>query len=358
MAIIKAIKSGASIKRIIDYVTRKDGLANFMMDGIDCNPHTASYEMLYTRDKFSKYEGVQYIHMVYSLSPTESESIGIDQVIMNAKKLVEETNNFENHQVIICAHDDKKHKHAHIVVNAVNYKTGSKVRWFRTDLAAFKERVIELSLEQGLEIPEKGIGKSLGGNNQKLYKSVERGYNNVYNSWMLDMYKEIYCARSESVSKKDFIDKLESRGITTKWDNRKTILFEDGLGHKVRNSRFSEVFKIDFSKEALENGFRAAAQILGFKQENRDVKLGESKTSIGEEGFDYENYTILIKNARDEICNTRAIEDDSAAKRDNQITQRIHREACMERRNAERRKAAARMRGKRNARGTDDDFSL
>ena len=42
MAIIKAIKSGASIKRIIDYVTRKDGLANFMMDGIDCNPHTAS----------------------------------------------------------------------------------------------------------------------------------------------------------------------------------------------------------------------------------------------------------------------------------------------------------------------------
>ena len=55
---------------------------------------------------------------------------------------------------------------------------------------------------------------------------------------MLDMYKEIYCARSESVSKKDFIDKLESRGITTKWDNRKTILFEDGLGHKVRNSMF------------------------------------------------------------------------------------------------------------------------
>ena len=54
MAIIKAIKSGASIKRIIDYVTRKDGLANFMMDGIDCNPHTASYEMLYTREKFSK----------------------------------------------------------------------------------------------------------------------------------------------------------------------------------------------------------------------------------------------------------------------------------------------------------------
>ena len=358
MAIIKAIKSGASIKRVIDYVTRKDGLDNFMMDGIDCNPHTASYEMLYTRDKFSKYDGVQYIHMVYSLSPAESEAFGIDQVIMNAKKLVEETKNFENHQVIICAHDDKKHKHAHIVVNAVNFKTGNKVRWFRTDLAAFKERLIQLSLELGMEVPVKGTGRSLGGNNEKLYKSVERGFNNGYNSWMLDMYKEIYCARSKAVSKKDFIDKLECKGITTKWDSRKTILFEDTFGHKVRNSRFSEVFKIDFSKEALENGFRATAQVIGVEQANRDVDFGESKSSIGEDEFDHDEYTIIIKNARDEICNIRAIENDSAAKRDDQINQRIYREACIERQNTERRKAATRMRSRRNARSADDDYSL
>ena len=137
------------------------------MDGIDCNPHTASFEMLYTRDKFSKHNGVQYVHLVYSLSPVESEKLDVERVLLNAKLLVERTDNFKGHQTIICVHDDKKHKHAHIVINAVNFQTGKKVRWYRTDLRCFKDRLIELSREQGLEVPVNlkytiGLGSMFG----------------------------------------------------------------------------------------------------------------------------------------------------------------------------------------------------
>ena len=358
MAIVKAIKSGASIKRIIDYVTRKDGLQNFMMDGIDCNPHTASFEMLYTRDKFSKHDGVQYVHLVYSLSPVESEKLDVEQVLLNAKLLVERTDNFKGHQTIICVHDDKKHKHAHIVINAVNFQTGKKVRWYRTDLRWFKDRLIELSREQGLEVPVKGQGNSLGGNNSKLCKSVERAFNRNYESWMLDMYEKILQIKNVSVSKDDFVLKLYEEGIKTTWDNRKTILFEDQEGHKVRNSRLEEIFKTGLDKETLENEFRTTTQLLGSEQEYEAMYFGEPKVAGRKQDFEYEAYEIYIEDARNEIGAARAIEYDSKTKRNNKIAQRKNRDACRLRLNVSKGVVTKRRGSKENARDRDDPLTF
>lgn len=339
MAIIKAIKSGASLKKIIDYVTRKDTLESSYMDGLECNPLTASNEMLYVRDKFFKYEGVQYIHLVYSLSPTESEKMEIEQLIANAKTLIEQTENFRNHQVLICGHDDKKHKHAHIIVNSVNIKTGNKVRWYRTGLKKLKDRVIELSVEQGLEIPTKGQGKSLGGNNNRLYQSVERSLNQHYESWMLDIYRKVIEVKNKAINKEDFINGLSENGIQTRWNNRQSILFQDTYGHKVRNSRLEEVFKVNMSKENLENEFGVNQQLL--EGEGR-IKNSFSSDATGvytigarEREFEPNDISAEIQSAIDAIAFATAKEQDSRTKRDNSIAERTNRDIERKRQNFE-----------------------
>ncbi|MBQ3112796.1 MAG: relaxase/mobilization nuclease domain-containing protein [Phascolarctobacterium sp.] len=339
MAIVKAIKSGASIKRIINYVTRNNDLENLLMDGVDCNPSTASQEMLYTRDKFSKYDGVQYIHLVYSLSPSESENVEMSQIIANAKKLIAETDNFQNHQVIICGHDDKEHKHAHIVVNAVNFENGKKVRWYRTDLRAFKERLIQISKEQGLIVPEKGQGYSLGGNSERLYKSVERAYSQEYDSWMLNIYKKVLDSKEFAVNKEDFVMSLAEYHIQTRWDNRQTILFEDEYGHKVRNTRLGEVFKIDLSKEALLNEFTVTEQLFeaerGFEECAADEAESVSDTETRERCIELSAYDDDIKAAIDAIRIATTNEQNSATRRDDKIAERANREDERKRHNIE-----------------------
>ena len=60
----------------------------------------------------------------------------------------------------------------------------------------------------------------------------------------------------KNISIEKIIDMIYKEGIKTTWDNRKTILFEDQEGHKVRNSRLEEIFKTGLDKETLENEFR------------------------------------------------------------------------------------------------------
>ena len=340
MAILKAIKSGASLKRIIDYVTRKDTLDFSYMDGIECNPQTALYEMFYTRDKFSKYDGVQYIHLVYSLSPTESQKINMSQLLSNAKMLAEKTENFKNHQVLICAHDDKKHKHVHIVVNAVNINNGNKVRWYRTGLKALKEKVKEISIEQGLEIPIKGQGNSLGGYNTRLYQSVEKAVQGKYESWMLDIYRKILEIKNKAISKDDFINGLLEYDIKTTWTNRKTILFQDNYGHKVRNSRLEEVFKIKISKEDLENEFGVNQQLFEgegrFKNSFSGTTEGTCEIGAREREFEQADISSAIRSAIDALIDATTKEQDSRAKRDDCITERTNRDIERERLNSQR----------------------
>lgn len=338
MAIVKAIRSGASLKRTVDYVSRHDTLENYLMDGVDCNPHTASLEMLLVRDKFRKHSGVQCIHLVYSLSPEESKEVGLWRIMENAKNLAEATPNFQGHQILICGHDDKGHKHAHIVVNAVNYQNGKKARWNKYDLSKFKERLIEQSKEQGLLVPVKGKTNSIGGQSMAVQKVLEKTVQGNYSSWLLDVYVKVIDAKNNAVNKDDFINILKSNGIKTEWNNRKTILFIDDLGHKVRDKRLSEVFNADISKESLENEFKRIAELNISKRElERFVYQGtgekqttnttEQTTSTKERRIEYREFKTFISNARDEIVNARTAERNSTKERNDKIIERKNRDA-------------------------------
>ena len=338
MAIVKAIRSGASLKRTVDYVSRHDTLENYLMDGVDCNPHTAGLEMLLVRDKFDKHSGVQCIHLVYSLSPEESKAVGLERIIENAKKLAEATPNFKGHQILICGHDDKGHKHAHIVVNAVNCQNGKKVRWNKYDLNKFKERLIKQSLEQGLTVPVKGQTNSVGGQSMAVQKVLEKTVQGNYSSWLLDIYVKVTDAKNNSVNKDDFINILENNGIKTEWNNRKTLLFIDDFGHKVRDKRLSEVFNADISKESLENEFKRIEELSISKGElerpvyqgageEQTINTTEQANSARERRIEYGEFKTFISNARDEIVNARTAERNSTKERNDKIIERENRDA-------------------------------
>lgn len=256
MAIIKVVSRGASLKHIIEYVTRSTKTDEHLVTGIDCDSHNAYDDMMLTKEVFGKVNGRQYKHFIYSFPP--DEKVTPEQVLENAEKLVKETPALQGYQALIAVHEDRKHLHAHIIINSVHCETGIKVQWSKADLADLKKRCNELSKEQGLSIPVKGQSQDHAvitwtkAKQQALSKAMAGKYKSYY----FDMAKAVSICKSQAVSREDFIERMSREGLQVCWsDSRKHITFVDAEGHKVRDSNFEKTMKIACTKEALETQF-------------------------------------------------------------------------------------------------------
>lgn len=257
MAIIKAAQSGASLKRIINYVTQPKKTEEHLMAGIDCDPQNAYDDMMLTKELFHKTNGRQYKHFIYSFPP--GEAITPEQVLENAQRLVTETPALQGYQALIAVHQDRKHIHAHIVVNSVYTETGYKLQWSKQDLADLKERCNTLSQAQGLSVPEKG--PDITAWNMPKQQALSKALAGQYQSYYLEMADAISTCQSQSVSRTDFVRLMDEKGIQVTWtDKRKHITFADAEGHKVRDSNFEKTLKIPCSKDSLEAHFAENAK--------------------------------------------------------------------------------------------------
>ena len=257
MAIIKAAQSGASLKRIINYVTQPKKTEEHLMAGIDCDPQNAYDDMMLTKELFHKTNGRQYKHFIYSFPP--GEAITPEQVLENAQRLVTETPALQGYQALIAVHQDRKHIHAHIVVNSVHAETGYKLQWSKKDLADLKERCNTLSQAQGLSVPEKG--PDITAWNMPKQQALSKALAGQYQSYYLEMADAISACQSQSVSRADFVRLMDEKGIQVTWtDKRKHITFADAEGHKVRDSNFEKTLKIPCSKDSLEAHFAENAK--------------------------------------------------------------------------------------------------
>lgn len=257
MAIIKAAQSGASLKRIINYVTQPKKTEEHLMAGIDCDPQNAYDDMMLTKELFHKTNGRQYKHFIYSFPP--GEAITPEQVLENAQRLVTETPALQGYQALIAVHQDRKHIHAHIVVNSVHTETGYKLQWSKQDLADLKERCNTLSQAQGLSVPEKG--PDITAWNMPKHQALSKALTGQYQSYYLEMADAISTCQSQSVSRTDFVRLMDEKGIQVTWtDKRKHITFADAEGHKVRDSNFEKTLKIPCSKDSLEAHFAENAK--------------------------------------------------------------------------------------------------
>lgn len=257
MAIIKAAQSGASLKRIINYVTQPKKTEEHLMAGIDCDPQNAYDDMMLTKELFHKTNGRQYKHFIYSFPP--GEAITPEQVLENAQRLVTETPALQGYQALIAVHQDRKHIHAHIVVNSVHTETGYKLQWSKQDLADLKERCNTLSQAQGLSVPEKG--PDITAWNMPKQQALSKALAGQYQSYYLEMADAISTCQSQSVSRTDFVRLMDEKEIQVTWtDKRKHITFADAEGHKVRDSNFEKTLKIPCSKDSLEAHFAENAK--------------------------------------------------------------------------------------------------
>ena len=257
MAIIKAAQSGASLKHIINYVTQPKKTEEHLIAGVDCDPQNAYDDMMLTKELFHKTNGRQYKHFIYSFPP--GEAITPEQVLENSQRLVMETPALQGYQALIAVHQDRKHIHAHIVVNSVHTETGYKLQWSKQDLADLKERCNTLSQAQGLSVPEKG--PDITAWTMPKQQALSKALAGQYQSYYLEMADAISACQSQSVSRADFVRMMDEKGIQVTWtDKRKHITFADAEGHKVRDSNFEKTLKIPCSKDSLEAHFAENAK--------------------------------------------------------------------------------------------------
>lgn len=291
MAIIKAAQSGASLKRIINYVTQPKKTEEHLMAGIDCDPQNAYDDMMLTKELFHKTNGRQYKHFIYSFPP--GEAITPEQVLENAQRLVTETPALQGYQALIAVHQDRKHIHAHIVVNSVHTETGYKLQWSKQDLADLKERCNTLSRSQGLSVPEKGPDITTW--TMPKQQALSKALAGQYQSYYLELADAISTCQSQSVSRADFVRLMAEKGIQVNWtDRRKHITFVDAEGHKVRDSNFEKTLKIACSKDALEAHFAENTKNVQVLQQLQEEARKDEKMRQPEKPSLWKSFTKSV----------------------------------------------------------------
>lgn len=293
--IFKAIGGGNShaCANLEKYLTKLEKVNGNEVIGIDCDPYTFDSDFIFDRAKYSIDKDARaYLH--YSLSYRDSDGLSHEEILEQARKLVEGTDKFKGHKVAIICHSDKpSHPHVHIVVNAVNTDTGRKLAFDKRDLAALKERLIALDREKGLE-PEQKNRRGIRNQSMKGYKTLEKGELGDKNIWKVAIKNAVIENIDKAKSKEEFIKLMENKGYMVKWeDNNKNITIIDSEGNKRRLSNIEKEYpglEGKLSKESLLETFklneikeqRAGLQSLADKYQV-DIKAIEKSLEVKEE---------------------------------------------------------------------------
>lgn len=270
MATIKAVSSGASIGRALDYVTQGEKTEAKLMTGFDCSPEMVKHEMQTTKELWGKTAGRTYMHFVQSwhkdepISHERAHRIGMELV----QRQREKGKPWHGFEVLIVTHTDRGHTHNHIIVNSVNMEDGKKLQFSPKDLQAMKDRSDELCRKSGLSICEKGKtfhGEDLTLDQPTTYTKeaqyiMEQAAAGNVDSYVKEIAKAAIEVRSTATSREDFCQQMVDRGYSVNWsDTRKNITFTDVDREmhgerkcKVRDSNLEKTFPaLQFSKESL-----------------------------------------------------------------------------------------------------------
>ena len=264
MAVIEAISSKASIKRIINYVTQDKKTTSDLITGKDCMAESCLEEMLYTKNLYNKTGGRQYIHIIQSFD--SKDNLTPNQVHDAGLKLA---NTFNGFQVLVATHIDKEHLHNHLVINSVSFENGYKIQMSKKDLQYLKNYSDKICLEMGASvIPKKDKTNYIKRNE---YRVAERG-----ESWKFKLINAIDLSMAESTCKDDFIKTMNKLGYQVNWtDTRKYITYTTPEGYKCRDNK---LFEEKYLKGNMEDEFRKIER----EQQNSTRKSSSSISSADE----------------------------------------------------------------------------
>lgn len=282
IAILKAINSKStgkgSSKGLEDYLNKEKALKT----GIDCDCDNWSSDFRLTKAVFDNLEGRQYKHFTQAfekesgLSQEEVHKAGID--------LVKMCKQFEGFQAVVITHNDKEHLHNHIVINSVNSETGKKFRMSNSELKTLKKNMDkylkqEFNLEPTKE--KEGIVKT---QNTKTYQAIKRSLEGNYESFTLNLAKDIKKSLDESTTQEELKANLEKKDIKMDIsETHNTIMFIDKNKKKVSSKKLKDIFGVDFNKESIEKQLEYKSQFKELTKSNGMEELKEKEKERIEE---------------------------------------------------------------------------
>ena len=258
MPIFKSIKPGASLKNIIDYVSKeyKQTQDDDTIKGVNVadNPEIATLQMLNTKNSFGKNEGRQYQHYVLSFST--KEKISAKEAIEYAEKHAKECFG-ERHEVFLAAHQNRNGSklHVHYIVNSVSFIDGLKIQTSRDDYENFKSINDQIAKEYGFKIIDRSDEAVSARGRPQLYG--QREYQNFIknkNNLLVNCGTSAFKALQENPKNfDDFKSNMQKMG----WD-----VYMRGKNLVFKNLDSQQKIRANTLAKKLNNDKLSTAQIL------------------------------------------------------------------------------------------------
>ena len=290
MAVIKAVSSRAGIKTILNYVMKEE-------------------------------------HFVQSFAP--EEKIDPAQAHQIACQLAASRPEWQDFEVLIATHEDKKHIHTHFVVNSVSCVDGHKIQQSKAELQAMKDYSDQLCAKYGLHITEKG--KTFDGQEREetaafskdTYQLLKKAEQGEVKSYVQDIALAILDCREQATSRTDFVQRMNERGYGVDWqDSHKYITFTDLKRQeqgekqcKIRNNKLEKYYNMNFGKESLEHEFEGNARSQQTAQRAREQLAADRGAKTDNRTAEADNIGAFIANIAAQVGNAEAGRQERAAER-------------------------------------------
>jgi len=205
--------------------------------GINCSPNTALKEMISTKNRYGKPDGIQAFHAVQSfmpgeVTPAQAHQIGVEL----AKRLW--GNRFE---VVVATHLDKNHLHSHFVINSISFADGKRYYDNKDTYKKFRQQSDILCQEYGLNI----VTPNSRGMNHYQYQMEPRKRDLIA--------KDVDYALSKARTMQMFLKELKAMGYEIKQGKHLAI-------KPVWAQGFFRLYKLQGDKYSTENIIQAIEQ--------------------------------------------------------------------------------------------------
>lgn len=226
--------------------------------GVDCPPEYAKSQMKVTRELWGKPDGIQAHHVIQSFKPGEVTAKQANEIGQELARAIS-----KGHEAVIYTHTDKEHIHNHIIINAVNFESGSKYQSSKKDLHRIREESDRLCLEQGLSVVLKREAPVRYTLAEKAL--LEKGKS----SWKDDIRTKIEEAKDATVSYEEFKSYLsEKHNIDVRERGKTTTYYDHANNKRVRDNKLGS----DYEREVIKDGFEKS---VGY-EESRHGEVGRS----------------------------------------------------------------------------------
>lgn len=204
MAVTKILAKRMRLDKLLNYVINGDKTdEGILVSYQNCNPIKPAEQMMQTKRRFGKEDGVQAYHIIQSFKPSEitprlAHEIGCEF----AREFL------TDYQVCIGTHIDKGHIHSHIAFNSVSFMTGKKyTNTFKDYYQGIRKISDRLCKENGLSVVAETDGKATSYIEWRLKKA------GLLTSREL-LEQDIREALSYSLDYGNFLILMEERGYT------------------------------------------------------------------------------------------------------------------------------------------------